>query len=89
MKHYKWGYSWSEIKHYYIQKSKETAERTNAFCSFLVELTASALGSGKKDEEEVGLDTGEGMEQMTDEQLANLRAVLGDADFVKMYPDYV
>lgn len=84
---YGWNYSWPQIKELYIQKNKEYAEKTNAFCSFLVELTSAAMGGGKK-ENEVGLDDGD-LGDISDENLAELRAMLGDEDFCRLYPDYV
>lgn len=82
-----WNYSWEELKKFYIQKNKETSERTQAFCEFLVELV-SAIYGGKK-EDEITLDTGEGMDDLTDEQIAEMKIMLGDADFARLYPDLV
>lgn len=62
-------------------------ERTNAFCSFLVELTSAAMGGGKK-ENEIGLDDGD-LGDISDENLAELRTMLGEEDFCRLYPDYV
>lgn len=84
---YRWCYSWEEIKRYYIQKNREIGDRTSSFASFLVELVSSAMGGGKKDDE-VSLDDGEGMDEMTDEQLETMKMMLGE-DFAKIYPDYV
>ena len=52
-----------------------------------MELTSAALGGGKK-EDEVGLDTGEGMDELTEEQIAEMKIMLGE-DFARLYPDYV
>lgn len=82
-----WGYSWPELRDFYIQKNKEYAERTNAFCSFLVELVSAAVGGGKKDDE-IGLDNGD-LGDISDENLAEMRLMLGEEDFRRMYPDYV
>lgn len=82
--HWKWGHDWPEIRKAFIQKQKEQIDRTNAFCKFLIELTQAAFG-GKKSEEEIGLDSGEGIDELSDEQLENLRNVLGEADFQTMY----
>jgi len=54
-------------------------EKRSVDYDFLVQLATAALG-GKSSEEQVGVDTGEGIEEMTAEQEANLRAMLG-ADF--------
>lgn len=62
-------------------------ERTNAFCSFLVELTSAAMGGGKKDNE-IGLDDGD-LGDISDENLTELRLMLGEEDFCRLYPDYV
>lgn len=73
-----------------MQKCKEDAQRTSQFCEFLVELTSAALGGGKKSAEgSVGMDTGEGMEELTEEQIAMWKDVLGEQEFARMYPDYV
>lgn len=82
-----WNYSWDDLKKFYIQKNKETSERIQAFCEFLVELTSAAFGGGKK-EDEITLDTGEGLDDLTDEQIAEMKIMLGD-DFAKVYPDLV
>lgn len=71
----------------YIQKNKEYMERTNAFCSFLVELTSAAMGGGKN-ENEIGLDDGD-LGDISDENLAELRLMLGNEDFCRLYPDYI
>lgn len=85
VRHWKWGYVWPEIRKAYVQKSKEQMERTNAFCEFLMKLTQAAFGGGSKSEDEIGLDTGEGLDEISDEALENLKAVLGESDFNKMY----
>lgn len=51
-----------------------------------MELTSAALGGGKK-EDEVGLDTGEGMDELTEEQIAEMKIMLGD-DFDRIYGQY-
>ncbi|BCS54038.1 hypothetical protein [Geobacter sp. SVR] len=53
-----------------------------------MELTSAVLG-GKKGDDGIGLDNGEGMDELTDEQITTMKAVLGEADFSKMYPDYL
>lgn len=59
------------------------AERTNTFCTFLVDLV-SAIYGGKKEDGEIGLDDGEGMDELTDEQIAEMKIMLGD-DFERLY----
>ncbi len=85
---YGWNFAYEEIKDLYIQKHREIAERTNTFASFLVDLTTAAMGGGNK-HNEVGLDDGDGLDEMTDEQIENLRDMLGEEDFARMYPDFV
>ena len=73
-----------------MQQNKERIERTNQFAEFLVQLVSSALGGGKSgDSEEIGLDTGEGMDELSDEQIQMWKNILGPDDFAKQYPDYV
>jgi hypothetical protein len=87
---YRWSYSWEDLRKLYIQKQKEEMDKTNAFCTFLVELTSSALGGGKSDNpDEVGLDTGEGMDDITDEQLDMWRSILTPKEFDSLYGKYV
>lgn len=83
VRYYKWSYSWDELKNLYIAKSKEYAQKRQQDYKFLLELTSAALGGGKKDGE-IGLDDGQGIEEMTEEQEANMRAMLGD-DFDRVY----
>jgi len=85
---YRWNYAWQTIKGLYIQKQHEIADRTNAFCEFLVELVSAAVGGGKGSKEEVTLDTGEFMEELTDEQIAEWKNLMGEQEFARMYPDY-
>ena len=80
-----WGYSWEELKKFYIQKNKEDNQQLQSLCTFLVELV-SAIYGGKKSEDEIGLDTGEGMDELSDEQIESMKAMLGE-DFTRMYPD--
>lgn len=84
MRYYKWGYSWNEIKGLYIAKEKDRAKRRQVDYEFLIELASAALGSGKKSDGSYDLDSGEGLENMTEEQEAELRLALGD-DFDKIY----
>lgn len=53
-----------------------------------MDLVSAALGGGGA-KDEVGLDTGEGLDELTDEQLQQLKEVLGEKDFAAMYPGYV
>lgn len=87
VRYYRWNYAFEQIKELYIQKSKEEATKTNQFCEFLVSLASSCFGGGGDKEGVVGKDDGEGLEELTEEQYANLKAALGD-DFSKQYPDY-
>lgn len=75
------------MRELYIQKNKEVAQRTNAFCEFLVNLATAMAGGGGNSDNEVGLDTGDGMDEMTDDQIEMWKSILGD-DFAKQYPDY-
>lgn len=84
---YKWNFCWADIKQLYIQKQRELGDRTNAFCEFLVELVSSAIGAGKQSDT-VGLDTGEGMDELSDEQLVQIKEMLGDTDFYRQYPQF-
>jgi len=68
-----------------VQKSKEYSEKVGALCTFAVDLV-SAIYGGKKEEGEIGLDTGEGMDDLTDEQIAEMKIMLGP-DFNRLYPD--
>lgn len=83
-----WGYSWDELKKFYIQKNKEDNTQLQSLCSFLVDLVGAVYGS-KKSDGEVGLDDGEGMEDLTDEQIAEMKIMLGDDDFNRLYPHLV
>lgn len=71
------------MKRLYVQKQKEQLERTSAFCEFLVELATACFGGSKK-QDEVNIDTGEGIDELTDEQLQQMKEMLGP-DFEKMY----
>ena len=51
---------------------------------FLVDLASAALGGKKNDDASFGMDTGEGADEMTDDQEAALRAALGE-DFDGIY----
>lgn len=87
-KYYRWNYSWNQMKELFILKNKEQNDRLQALCSFLVELTSAAFG-GKSSSEDVGMDNGEGAEEMTDEQLEMWKQVLGEAEFEKLYGDII
>lgn len=54
---------------------------------FLVDLASAALGGKSSSEGEVGLDSGEGMEEMSEEDLAAMKLMLGK-DFNKQFPQY-
>jgi hypothetical protein len=83
VRYYKWGYSWLEIKDLYIAKNKDFVEKKQIDYQFLIDLAKAALGGGGKDET-FGLDTGEGIEEMTPEQEAAMREALGE-DFSRIY----
>jgi hypothetical protein len=88
--HYKWLYSFSELIKFYQRKQKIYFDRTSANLEFLVSLTQAALGGKRQSAEgeiEASLDDGEGLDELTDEQIANLKQVLGK-DFASLYPDY-
>lgn len=84
VRYYKGSYCWDEMKELYIAKQKERAQSRNIDYQFLIDLASAALG-GKKSEEGIGLDTGEGAEDMTPEQEAMWREVLGDSEYERMY----
>lgn len=84
MRYYKWGYSWPELKELFKAKNKEYAQKKEMDYKFLIELTTAALGGKGKKDGEIGKDTGEGLEEMTEEQEAALRLALGE-DFDKIY----
>lgn len=84
-------YSFDELIKFYNRKQKIYFDRTSANYDFLVQLTQVALGGGKRQstegEIEASLDNGEGIDELTDEQISNLKQVLGK-DFASLYPDY-
>jgi hypothetical protein len=82
---YKWGYSWLEMKELYVAKSKEYADKKQIDFQFLIDLAKAALGGGGgSDNDNYGLDTGDGLDDMTEEQETEMRLVLGD-DFDTLY----
>lgn len=81
---YGWNYSWLQIKELYIQKSKEKSEQLQVLCSFLVDLTQAAFGGGKSDNE-ITTDSGDGVEDLEPEQLEEMKIMLGDEDFNRLY----
>lgn len=57
------------------------------FCEFLVELTSAALGGGdSKGEGEIGLDSGDGVDELSEEAIAAMIEMLGEHDFYLQYP---
>lgn len=76
------------MKELFIIKNKEQNDRLQALCEFLVELTSAAFG-GKSSSEEIGMDTGEGVEDMTEEQLEMWKEVLGAEEFQRLYGDII
>lgn len=52
-----------------------------------MELTSAAMG-GKKDtaDGEIGIDDGDGLDEISDESLEEMREMLGDHDFYLAYP---
>lgn len=74
---YKWGYALSDILDLFKVKMTQYAELRRQDYEFLVELAKAALGGGTK-EGEYALDSGEGLEDLSDEQAALLREALGD-----------
>lgn len=82
---YKWGYSYKEIIKFYQRKNKIFSDRFNLAVEIAVDIVSAALGGKKKkSEDEVNIDSGEGIEEMTEEQEAALREALGE-DFDKIY----
>ena len=81
---YKWGYSWDQIKLLYTARAKDWADKKQIDYQFLVDLAGAALGS-KKPSGAVGLDNGEGIDELTEEKEAELRMSLGDDDFERLY----
>lgn len=76
MRLYKWGYSWEEILALYKVKVAEYVDRRSQDYEFLVKLAKAALGG--KDDNQVGLDTGDGLEERDASQDEALKAMLGD-----------
>jgi hypothetical protein len=69
----------------YLAKMKELVQLKSADYKFLIELASAALGGkSKKGDGQYELDDGEGLDEMTPEQEAELRQALGD-DFDKLY----
>lgn len=83
---YKWNYGWDQLKELYIQKNKERAERTNQFCEFIVSIVNNIYGDGSKTEGDVQVDTGEGMDELSDEEIQMWKETLGEKEFALMYP---
>lgn len=83
MRHYKWGYSWEEIKSLYIAKETDRAKKRQVDYEFLIDLASAALG-GKANTDSYDLDSGEGINDMTEDQEKALREALGE-DFEKIY----
>lgn len=71
------------MKGLFEAKCKEYAEKKEIDYQFLVDLATAALGGGKK-EDELLLDDGEGLDEITPEQEEALRAALG-SDYDKLY----
>lgn len=85
---FKCYYSWPELKQLYIQKNKEIADRTSNFAEFLVNLTTAALGGKSENKDQVSLDTGEGIDELTEDQIEMWKGILGEAEFYKTYPQF-
>lgn len=84
MLYYKWNYSWDQIKTLYTARAKDWANKKKIDYQFLVDLASAALGS-KKNDRAIGMDDGSVEEELTEEQEAELRMSLGDADFERLY----
>lgn len=84
---YKWSYSYKEILRFFNRKHKTYANRFNSACEFAVELVSAALGGKKSGEGEYELADGS-EEELTEEQIANLKRCLG-SNFAQIYPQYV
>ena len=85
--YYKWNYAWKEIIDLYKFKKKSWAEQRKIDYDFLVSLATAALGGKSKTEGEVGQDSGEGLEYLTNEQFNDLKEMLG-SDFEKQYGEW-
>jgi hypothetical protein len=83
---YRWNYAFDEIEILYTAKIEEFVERRSMDYEFLVNLAKAALGGDSKKEGEYGMDDGEGFEERTEEQDAELRAALGD-DYYALFGD--
>lgn len=80
---YKWGYSWSEIKKFYIRKQKVYFDRKKADYDFIVQVATACMGGGGNSEGTVSMDNGDGLDEMTPEQEQDLRDMLGtDYDLI-------
>lgn len=79
---YRWNYSWTELLKFINRKYKIYAERKRTDFDFLVKLAEWCFGGSS--DESYDVDTGEGIEDMTEEQEAALRLALGE-DFDKLY----
>jgi len=83
--YYKWSYSYNEIIKFYQRKCKIYYDRFNLAVEIAVDIVSAALGGKKKKTEgEVGIDSGDGLEELTEDQEAALREALGE-DFDKIY----
>lgn len=80
---YRWSFSWTEILKFYQRKQKIYADRKQVDFDFLCKLAQAALG-GKSEEGTVELDSGDGLDEVSEDQEAALRAALGD-DYDKIY----
>lgn len=87
MIYYRWGYSWGEILKLYKSKQSEWVQKRSADYDFLVSLAKAALGGKSSSGDEVGLDDGEGIDEMSEEDMAGLKLALGK-DFHKQFPQY-
>jgi hypothetical protein len=81
---YRWNYSWKEIKKLYSRKQKIYLERREVDYEFIVKIAQACMGGGKSDDGAVGLDDGSMLEEMSDEQIADMKEMLGE-DFAKLY----
>lgn len=84
---YRWNYSWSELIKLYKRKLTIYTERRQVDYDFIVKVASACVG-GKSDEGTYELDDGEGLDEMNEAELQNLKDMLGD-DYETLYGDNI